>query len=146
MSLQTIGTSGPPGPTGATGPRGQPGPPGAPGPAGGFAIQGVTGPATISATANTQYNVDVSGGAVVINLPTLTGSQGVKVKHVNGSLTANALTVNAPAGGTTLDQPVPYNGTRTTSFVLNSDAEYGTGLTWWNYGVLVGGNSVYSVD
>lgn len=141
-TAQTVSTGGPPGPPGSPGPRGLPGPPGAPGPAGGFALVNVAGPQTVAGVLNTQYNVDVTGGAVVINLPTLAASQGVKVKHVNGSLTAHSLTVNSPGGGVLLDQPVPNNGTRAASYVLNSDADYGTGLTWWNYSV----TNVYSVD
>lgn len=147
MSLQSVGTLGPAGPKGDPGPRGLPGPAGAPGPAGGVAIVVITGPATVNAVANTEYAFDVRGGAIVLNLPAgMALSSVVQGVWVAGSLSANSVTINAPAGGL-LGVPtgLGFSGATAASLVFNNDAMSPFAFGFWNYGIVIAGSGVYSI-
>lgn len=78
---------------------------------------------------------DTSGGSVIINMPLLSLSQKLKVKHGKGTLAAPpTLTVNAPVS-TTIEQPVPNNGTFASSFVFTGAGAVGESFTWTNVGL-----------
>lgn len=133
----SVGGIGPPGPAGPPGPPGTAGPPGA----GGWTLTSLTGPTTVTAVANTVYYVDVSAGAVIVNLPTLAATNGVEVAYVNGDLGAHSLTVNAP-GGVLLSAPPP-GGAPVASVVFGTTLPPGTAFSYvW---VNAGAPSVYSL-
>lgn len=135
------GIPGPAGPPGATGPQGPAGPPG-----GSLTPILATGPATIAAVAGNLYIVDLSGGAVVLNLPALAVNASVGVQHVKGTpSSANSLTINAPAGVQLQELP-PNNGSSAASFVFQSATDFGVGLTFTNFGTVIGGTPVYATQ
>jgi len=92
-----------------------------------------------AASANQTIVVDASGGAVVINLPSLGLGQFVQVAQDSNTAFTNTITVNPPAAGH-LDQPPPVNGTFVTSFVFGPGTNWvtpsalGMDLTWYNGG------------
>ena len=95
----------------------------------------VSGPVTETAVQGFEYPVDVSGGAVVLNLATMAVGQLVRVTVVNGDLGTHSLTINPPAG-VVFTQPPPNVMTTGPSIVLNQSGQDGTtSLIFKNYGV-----------
>jgi hypothetical protein len=92
-----------------------------------------------AAAANQTIVVDASGGAVVINLPTLGLGQFVQVAQDSNTALTSTITVKPPAAGH-IDQPPPVNGTFVTSFVFGPGTNWvtpsalGMDLTWYNGG------------
>ena len=112
------------------------------GPGGGPAPTGIhitNAQSPYAAAVNQTIVVDASGGAVVINMPTLGLFQYVSVAQDSNTALTNTITVNPPAAGH-LDQPPPSNGTFVTSFVFGpgtnwvTPAALGMDLTWYNGG------------
>ena len=91
-----------------------------------------------AAAANQTVVVDVSGGAVVVNLPSLGLGQFVQVQQDSNTAFTSTITVNPVSGS--LDQPPPSNGTFVTSFVFGPGTNWvtpsalGMDLTWYNGG------------
>lgn len=124
-------------------------PSGVPGPAGGSQVYSkLTGPVTITATPNIVYVCDVTGGSVVISLPSLALGQFVGVLAaaggVNGAAYAtNSITVNADSPQT-LALPAPGNlSAPAASYVIGGAGatsgdgalDAGTSLNWVNGGI-----------
>ena len=93
-----------------------------------------------AASANQTIVLDASGGAVVINLPSLGLGQFVQVAQDSNTAFTNTITVNGP-GATKLDQPPPLTGTFIGPFVFGTGAPQftppaalGMDLTWYNGG------------
>lgn len=82
--------------------------------------------------------VDASGGAIVVNLPTLTkGGLSVDVEQDSSTAFSNTITVNGPAA-VSIDQPVPLDGTYVSAFVFGPGQTVGAALgqhySWFNGG------------
>jgi hypothetical protein len=94
-----------------------------------------------AASPNTMLFVDVSGGSVIITIPTLSLGQQVGVKHAGGNIVPNGITVQGT--GQNLEQ-APFNPTGTPSFastfVMQGAQATGSSFNWGNGGESAGLN------
>jgi hypothetical protein len=123
---------GPPGPPGPSGPAG------APGTGGGLSPLYIAGPQTFTANAGYLYVIDLTLGAVVMNVAALalasasnSGTGFILVHQAPTSLLT--LTVNPPAG-VQFAPPPPNNTTTVSSLVFNTAEDAGASLDIDNFG------------